>query len=160
VEGGGWVSFYTFYPEAMASLDQRMVSFYEGALWMHEEGIIGNYYGLTQNPQIQISHNEGGADFNPIEIQIIADKRWDVPLVNMPIDGYHTSGQVSKIPDLKNFNGTWKGSFLRDQNDTSFPSGERLRRGRKLWGTVLLITLETDIFSRLLTVKVNAIKRK
>jgi len=160
VEGGGWVSFYTFYPEAFASLDQRMVSFYEGALWMHEEGSIANYYGLFQAPQIQIAHSEEGAEFNPVEIQIIADKRWDVPLVNMPIDGYHTAGQVSKIPDLKNFNGTWKGSFLRDQNDTSFPSGERLRRGRKLWGTVLLVTLETDIFSRLLTVKVNATKRK
>jgi len=160
VEGGGWVSFYTFYPEAFASLDQRMVSFYEGALWMHEEGNIADYYGLTQNPQIQIAHSEEGAEFSPVEIQIIADKRWDVPLVNMPIDGYHTAGQVSKIPDLKNFNGTWKGSFLRDQNDTSFPSGERLRRGRKLWGTVLLVTLETDIFSRLLTVKINATQRK
>ena len=131
-----------------------MVSFYEGALWMHEEGIIGNYFGLFQAPQIQIAHSEPiseneFAEFSPVEIQIIADKRWDVPLVNMPIDGYHTAGQVSKIPDLKNFNGTWKGSFLRDQNDVSFPAGERLRRGRKMWGTVVLVTLETEIFSRL-----------
>lgn len=155
----GWVSFYTFYPEAFSSLDQRMVSFYEGALYLHEQGTIATYYDLFQEPQIKIAHSEEGFEFTPVEIQIIADKRWDVPLVEMPIDGAHSLGQVSKIPDLRNFNGTWKGSFLRDQNDTSFPSGERLRRGRKLWGTVVLITLETSIFSRLLKITVNAKRR-
>jgi len=155
----GWVSFYTFYPEAMSSLDQGMVSFYQGELWEHEQSNVATYYGLQQKSQIQIAHSEEGAEFNPVEINIIADKRWDVPLVSIPIDGYHIAGQVSKIPDLKNYNGTWKGSFLRDQNDPSFPSGERLRRGRKLWGTVLLVTLETGIFSRLLSITVNAARK-
>jgi len=154
----GWVSFYSFYPEAMCSLDQRMVSFYEGGLYLHESGTVATYYGLQTKAKLKCHYTQG-VEISPSEIQIVADKRWDVPLVEVPINGNYASGQTSKIPDLRAFNGVWKGSFLRDQNDPNFPSGERLRRGRKLWGTVILITVETNIFSRLLSITVNAVRK-
>ena len=154
----GWVSFYSFYPEAMCSLDQRMVSFYEGALWLHESGVVGNYYGLQTKAKLKCHYTQG-VEISPSEIQIVADKRWDVPLVEVPINGNYALGQISKIPDLRVFNGVWKGSFLRDERDPNFPSNERLRRGRKLWGTVIVITVETNIFSRLLSITVNAVRK-
>lgn len=152
----GWVSFYSFYPEAMSSIDQRMVSFYEGQLWIHESGIVGRYFGLQTKAKLKFAYNEEPAVHKtPTKISIVADKKWDVPLVDVPADGNYPLGQTSKIPDLKAYNGIWEGSFLRDQNDPAFPINERLRRGRKLWGTVFLITVEINIFSRLLSITVN-----
>lgn len=53
-----WVSRWSFEPEMFASVNFRLVSFKNGAMWIHNENPIqGSFYGVETNPSFTIMAN-------------------------------------------------------------------------------------------------------
>jgi len=54
-----WTTFYSFVPECLQSANTRMVSFKNGALYLHAENAThNNFYGVQYSSKIQISTNQ------------------------------------------------------------------------------------------------------
>lgn len=77
----GWTGFFSFIPESMVYLDNRMYSFNGGQIYIHEEGSVNTFYNTKYKSSIKTVLNE-----NPVErkvfktIAINGDTPWDVSI--------------------------------------------------------------------------------
>lgn len=56
-----WVSLYSFHPEILASVSERLISFVAGQLWEHEKGDQLTFYGTVFPMEIHSIHNKGNS---------------------------------------------------------------------------------------------------
>ena len=54
----GWTSFLSFKPDFLVSLQNNFYSFKSGAVWLHNNGSYGNFYGTTYNSDVTIVLNK------------------------------------------------------------------------------------------------------
>ena len=77
----GWTGFFSFIPESMVYLDNRMYSFNGGQIYIHEEGDVNMFYGTKYKSSIKTVLNE-----NPVERKVFktlalnGDVPWDVQM--------------------------------------------------------------------------------
>lgn len=77
----GWTGFFSFIPESMVYLDNRMYSFKNGQIYVHEDGAVNTFYGTKYKSSIRTVLNE-----NPVERKVFktlamnGDVPWDVSL--------------------------------------------------------------------------------
>jgi len=75
----GWTSFFSFIPESMTHIDNKMYSFKNGQIYVHESGDVNTFYGTKYKSSIRTVLNE-----NPVErkvfktLAINGDVPWDV----------------------------------------------------------------------------------
>ena len=89
----GWTSFFSFIPESMVYLDNRMYSFKNGQIYVHEEGPVNTFYGTKYKSSIRTVLNENPAERKMFKtIAINGDVPWDVSLST----GIQDAGFISK----------------------------------------------------------------
>lgn len=152
-----WKGQYYFTPEAYGSVGLRFVSFIDGTMWEHEQGLYCNYYGVQQPCSITFvcnTFNELRKIFWSIHIQ--SNRKWFVPEVQIVAHEEIPGGMTSEIPAsyFVARDGGWHADFLRDSTDphTEFtdivdPDEQAvtaLLRGRQLKGYVLVCTLQLE----------------
>ncbi len=54
----GWTSFLSFKPDFLVSLQNNFYTFKNGAVWLHNNGNYGNFYGTTYNSDVTIVLNK------------------------------------------------------------------------------------------------------
>lgn len=67
-----WVTQYSFQPEWMGSVGNRLLSFKDGMPYIHNATSYNNFYGRTWDSVLSMVHNDAGADpkvYNSVAIQ-------------------------------------------------------------------------------------------
>jgi hypothetical protein len=153
----GWCSFFSFIPEMYGKFGKKLVSFVNGALWLHDLDTVprNNFYGVQHTSKVQfVSNLHTRATKLWYNIDIQADKLWFASELLIPPNDPYQAGMRSMLLANKfvNREGVWMADFLRDMNDTqavffNIPNTAlrevtALLRGRPLRGEVLIVTLE------------------
>lgn len=62
-----WVSRYSYTPEAFSMVGNRLVSFKNGGIYIHNSSIYNTFYGYTSDSVIAFPHNEGANSIKTYE---------------------------------------------------------------------------------------------
>lgn len=122
----GWPSFYTFMPEMMVGMNNKLYSFKQGNLYLHNESQnMNNFYGVGNTSTVKTVINQSPAEnklFKTIAIDGQGDGSWDVSLVTDLQD----SGWVFR-DWLEKKEATWY-AFIRNNGSVpAFPKEYALR---------------------------------
>lgn len=152
-----WNNFASFIAEAYAPVGDRLVSFKDGKLYLHEgDGQVPcNFFGVQHEAKVKIVSNLAPrAVKNWENITIQADNQWICPSIVMPKSYSFPFGMESELDTLHfhNEEGIWKAEFLRDKTDPDPRFNSivnpvereiaKLLRGRLLRGEIVIIELK------------------
>jgi len=146
-----WTSFFSFTPEEYSTLNDKVISFLNGELWVHDTNETrDNFYGIQYTSQVKFVHN-----LNPYQLKLFysfrenANKKWYLPDITTIPNSSYPVGMKSRVKknNIGLYEGDFWAEFLRDMNDPAFynqPQVNALLRGRMLRGGMLEILLEND----------------
>lgn len=157
-----WKEQVDIYPEYMGSINNKLVSFSAGHIWVHHslkntgEYVYNNFYGVQYPLKIRVVSNVDPANVK-LYRGITENATKAIGAINkgdIKIKSYDKSGQdmESKLPAalLKNIEGHYDSEFLRDMNTPGFTNDiYALRNGRDLRGQAAILTFtdnENDEF--------------
>lgn len=141
-----WKTFYSFIPEAYGWHGNTLVSFVNGALWVHNiNPINNNFYGVQQVSMVDVySHPDPDKVKVYKNMAIRANSIWSAPNdgdVLIPATDMYSTGMSSRLigSKFKYKEGVYYSEFLRDINtpNVTLP----LINGRPLRGHVLGVML-------------------
>lgn len=151
-----WTSFYSYTPDFIGRLDQRLITFNNGATYTHNDNsTYNNFYGAqftTQN-RVVFKGDVPEAVKYWLSMAITTNGAWAAPQIDIPATvtgGVAMSSRLLETTFKKKENALWA-SFKRDLNTPNAPSAlEGLINGRRLRGLVIDVLLEstnTDLIS-------------
>ena len=133
-------SFYSYKPEYLANLNTTLISFKNGAIWLHDnENAYCNFYGTQYEASIEVVFNSASIQKKTwLNISEFANTIWDCPNVTCQMNTYGTTPQISSIPsaNFKTLESNYHSNFLRDTN-----SSGGLINGNTLKGNYLVVKL-------------------
>lgn len=151
---GGWVSEYSFIPEAYAMTGTRLLSMLNGKIWKHESGDYCTFYDTAYGCTVTVPFNA-----DPISMKLFwnitqqSKSLWECTLAEIPPTASYPAGMSSEIIAAKwgLYEGQYKADFLRDYNDPSLAFAAivppllkkttALLQGRPLRGEAIKITM-------------------
>jgi len=152
-----WNNFMSYIGEYYAPSIDRLISFKDGNLYLHEGigQIYNNFYGVQYPSRVKfVSNNGPRAVKNWWNLQVQSDNQWYAPSIVAPQSYSYPFGMESEVPPMQ-FSieeGIWKADLLRDKTDPDprfntivDPTQRELSKlyeGRVLRGEVLIIELE------------------
>lgn len=143
-----WVGELQFIPESMTMTGMDIVSFKDGSLWVHDNPVRNNLYGIQCTSKVEaISNQDSGKVKNYIGISEESNEVWSAPDIEVPANSIYPSGMKSRLIKQKfvNKEGVFYAAFLRDMNSPNFATpDDALINGRALRGNVLRVVLEND----------------
>jgi hypothetical protein len=116
--GNRWTSLYDFSPDAIICCENDLYSFYNGALYIHNNtSTYCNFYGTQYLPSITVVKNgqpEVGKSFQSVEE--ISNVAWESPLVYTDMNTYDSQRQESKLfaQHFVQFEASFKSPFFKD----------------------------------------------
>ena len=122
----GWPSFYSFMPEMMVGMNNKLYSFKQGNLYLHNESqTMNQFYGVANASTVKTVINQSPAEnklFKTIAIDGQGNGSWDVSLATDLQD----SGTISK-DWFERKEATWY-AFIRNKgNGSGLPSEFAIR---------------------------------
>jgi len=164
----GWNTYLSYIPEYFGITGQVLVTFKDGALWVHESDTspFSNFYGVQTANEVDIVFNrypKATKLFFNIEQQ--SDKLFACPSITIPANNPYATGMESELLANKFFNyeGHWNADFLRDKNDTSKvfrdildPTQREITamlQGRNLRGEVMVVKLSLSDLGQFFNLK-------
>lgn len=155
---GGWLSRYSFFPEAFGRVGQELITFKDGVLWQHfTNPLYANYYGVQYRPLVHfVSNAMPGAVKLFMSMRILTNKLWSAPTITIPGNLNYVAGMRSRLKANKfqKIEGVLAADFLRDMLDTSpeylaignvtLRQATALMSGRRLRGEVMFVTIQAD----------------
>ncbi len=143
-----WVTWYSYLPENMAYIGQEIISFTEGALWLHNQtDTYNNFYGVQYNSQIKVIGNIAPKKIKIWKgISVESTRPWGCPIISTPENNMYPNGMTSRL-NLAKFvgkEGVWYSELLRDLNTPGYAGGsiDSLLNGRELRGHVIEVLFE------------------
>jgi len=97
---GGWTTFYSWHPDWMVKLNNRLFSFKDGQLWLHHDESNperNNFYGEQYGSSITTIFNDGNAEdkiFKTIVVE--SNKRWSVDMFTNYAEGQITPNEFNQ----------------------------------------------------------------
>lgn len=169
---GGWPRRRAFLPEMYGRLGRSVISFKNGAMWIHDtNNTRTNYYGTQYKPSVKFACNPIFSTVKAFRnVRVLANNLMVAPLITTPATFDYASGQQGRLLDVhfRSIEGQWYATLRRDQNDTdeefdpisplSDKQAAARTRGRLLRGEYMEMTLEADdgsLNSRLTQVEVG-----
>ena len=153
---GGWKTHLTWHPQAMGSVNEDFMTFFNGALYRSWKAFVYNYF--------HNSYHESAITFpvndKPVtmkdwhSIRLRANKQWFSPKIFTLPDAEYSAGMKSRIMSARwvQQEGWFAADFLRDANDphaeflaiANVPIREStaMLRGRPLKGDVLIAKIQ------------------
>jgi hypothetical protein len=161
-----WRTRYSFIPDLYASINLSLISFKDGALWVHDQNSLhNNFYGIQYTRKFRFAANPA----------LGKNKRWlnvhikmagnSTPALDMtsefaPVRIYNALGQESLIPAYQ-FGieeGKWVGEILKDLNTSGIVSPAiPLRSGDDIVSDYLEVEVENDRLDEAPCVHVNVV---
>lgn len=131
-----WVSRYSYSPESMCSVSNRLVSFSDGNLYSHESAIFNTFYGQIYDSAIAFPHNEAGNTIKTFESIAIEGDLPDHVHVRTEAPYEQSSDLIAS--DFRNNEGVLYASIFRDRlspNVEGTPEN-KLYKGDKMRGEI------------------------
>lgn len=161
----GWSTFYSFTQDNYNSVDDQLVSFKNGALYLHDQDSVNynNFAGVKYPSQISMIFNVEKSEIKTWwsllldQVQDDGGNDWFVPEVTTPYPLNSPSGQLSNVPNsgFEKMFQFWHAFFLRDQNtpNVTYPDIE----GDLLQSNAIQVTLQnpSNVHFNLLEARVN-----
>jgi len=128
----GWVSFYDYIPEQMASCLGNFYSWYEAKLWKHyQSNVYNDWYGATHQPStVTFVFNP-----NPIQIKTFqtinykGSNGWEVTSILSDITGVDTNPQQPALGNTSDFDGGFGTPLVTDPTIYSYDEGYYVENG-------------------------------
>lgn len=150
-----WSTFYSYNPDAIQRLNNGLVSWKNGTMWMHHKNPLrNNFYGVQDKSQVRVVFNMGG--------EMV--KVWHAFMIHQEASGFHWSvptiknglGQLSRIlqSSFKKLEYFYYSAFKKDLNTVSVTNP--IVNGKELRSTTLDVTLENDSTGNVELVSVTA----
>jgi hypothetical protein len=113
-DNNGWPVHYNFRPDFMGSFGLDIVSFKDGALWLHNSGnAYANWYGVQYRPEVWVVFNGAPTTMKFFKaLTVEADKYWEMYEATTQ-SGQKTSLQFSDWEQKEN---VWYAPLLMDEN--------------------------------------------
>jgi hypothetical protein len=135
-----WVTFYSFTPEFFQKVGTRIVSFLNGAIYLHESGSFYNRFYSTQfASQLKVVTNQYPDIPKIYHNQATTPNCWYASLME-------TSGQITSLlsSDYEEKEGVHYAAIMRDLNSVGLkPYQSPLISGDFMRGPYMITTLET-----------------
>lgn len=131
-----WVSRYSYSPESLCSVSNRLISFNEGYLYNHENPVFNTFYGQVYDSAIAFPHNEAGNTIKTFESMAIEGDQPDHVHIRTEVPYEQSSDLIST--DFKNNEGVLYASIYRDRlspNVLGTPEN-KLYKGDKMRGEI------------------------
>ncbi len=133
-----WTSFFSFHPENMEKINTRLVTFKDGALWVHSANSIhNNFYGVQYTSQILPVFNDAPSATKVFQsISVEATDLW------LPIEITTSEGQQSSLiaEDFEHLENIFYAAILCDENTPNIANP--ITQGDVMRSTVLRVLLE------------------
>lgn len=134
-----WTSFYSFLPEFMGRIGNEILTYKNGALWLHNRSsVYNNFYGVQYNSEAEVVANmipELRKAWRFVEE--VSDEIWEIPEITNEV------GQSSKLVEANfetrefdHYSGFWK--------DETTPIPNALFEGRELRSKTLRMLLRNN----------------
>jgi len=120
VRNNGWESFKSFIPETGVSLNNNYYTFKLGELYQHHNGNTGTFYGLKQNPYIDVVFNKlpnvvksfGSLNYEGSQARVTEDLGDNEYFNNTGLKGWfvkegETNLQSTSVLEFKDKEGKW-----------------------------------------------------
>lgn len=144
-----FITYYTFYPEAMIRFKDEFFAFKNGELWEQDVNEVrNNFFGVQYNSGLSFYVNTNPKDEkNYSTIHLDSNKPWAITEVKIyPTEG-KSQGMLSRIKkgNFQKKQSTWYADFLRNMIDPRFTNQDiALFNGAALQGQVMKITMIND----------------
>lgn len=133
-------SFYSYKPEMMGELNTTLFSFKNGQIWVHNNDVYCNFYGVQYPASITTVFNSGALDKKTwISLMETANTIWNCPEIYTQMISYGSTPQQSVLidADFQVLESEYHASFLRDSNSLG-----GLLNGNTLKGGYIVIKFE------------------
>lgn len=126
-----WKSIHSYDPEMFGKLNNQLISFRTGSLFLHEAGTSYNsFYGIKRDVMIEPVFNQEPNQIKSWQtFSIIATAKWSVERFNSEFRGTK-SLQLSSIPLslFQNIEDTYRANIRQDSNSTGgIINGDKMR---------------------------------
>jgi hypothetical protein len=136
-----WVTFYSFVPEFYQKVGTRIVSFFNGAIYLHEgSNTYNNFYNVQFASQLKIATNQYPDVPKIYHNQAVMPNLWYASLMETQ------SGQITSLlsSDYEEKEGVHYAAIMRDLNSVGLkPYQSPLISGDFMRGPYMITTLET-----------------
>lgn len=116
----GYCSFYSYYPEWIMSAEDKIYTWLNGALWVHDNtNSYCNFYGVQYDVSITVVFNLNYLEKKSWEsIEELASAIWECPLIFGNVMSYGSTPQETMLGeyDFANLENCFEAAILRDQN--------------------------------------------
>jgi len=139
-----WESRYSFYPEQMERVNQELVTFKDGALYIHDRNALrNNFHGVQGKTSLQIVPNQD--DIIKIWMAVYLQQYQENKLNNWSIPVITNQKQLSRIKNgsFKKKEEFWHSDFKRDMNSNG-GAVDSILNGKPLRSQNIVVTLEND----------------
>lgn len=122
-----WITFYSYMPDVMAVNNISFVSWQNGKLYRHEQGLYNTFYSTQSNTEITTLCNEAPSNIKFYKSIVLESNK------STNIEATNQFGQKTSLveSDFENVEGVYKASFLKDENtpniDNPLLEGDEMR---------------------------------
>jgi len=135
-----WTSYFSYHPEYLSKINNVVVSFLDGALYVHGGNTLrNNFYGVQYTSTITSVFNA-----MPSLTKIFKALSVESTSLWLPVAMSTPEGQQSHLipEDFENLEGIWYAAILMDEQTPNVANP--ITQGDVMRSTVLRITLESD----------------
>lgn len=132
-----WISKYTYSPESFSMVSNRLATFKNGNIYIHESQIYNTFYGVTYDSIISFPHNEAGNSIKSYDSIAIEGSVPDKVHIRTEVPNLQSSDLVKS--DFKSIEGTWYSPLYRDRLSPNTGSSDytvNLYKGDKIRGEI------------------------
>lgn len=153
-----WTSFRSFVGEWYQKINTNFISFKDGSLWLHDNPVYGNFYGVQYDSWLIALCNEEPDSSKILQIveEVASGSQWDCVDITTPggqsseLLGLYDISTPNNLPaDFRFYEGTYSANVMRDKNTPNMEASDYpLLRGDAIRDKVFSIKLKNDKTSR------------
>lgn len=108
-----WTSKYSYTPESLTMVSNRLVTFSAGNIYMHDSSVFNTWYGKSYDSAIAFVHNEAGNSIKSYDSIAVEGDKPDRIHLRSEVPNVQSSDLISD--DFKSLEGVWYAPILRDR---------------------------------------------
>lgn len=141
----GWTSFHSYSPDNIISLNNDLITFKQGNLYIHDSDNVdrNTYYGVPVDSKISVMVNESPSEIKNIQaLSLEGSQSWDVILTSYisNIDDFKRSSILST--EFVKKEGIWYAHVRRDENADQEDSKSLYGIGRVMSSSDIMIVIQ------------------
>lgn len=144
-----WCNRYAYIPDWYAALNNNLMTFKDGQLWLHHSNsLFNNFYGVQYKRWFEVVCNPAlGKNKRFLNIHIRGDIAQDMDSEFQVVKLTTSEGQISFIPayEFSKDEGKWVAPVLKDTQTPNIPDDQlALRSGDDMVGNYMIVHVEND----------------